>query len=111
MSLPSKTLLVLFFLVPVVAFSKVKIPDDAKFRRLVRRCPGLMSELKKTAKGFNDLARKERVSTVTLQGNFNKIVVDIAIILEEGSRKKCERSFKSVWYHRDEVYDHFDYRG
>ena len=109
--LGKKVLLVLFCCLPMVAAAKVQVPTDPDFRRLVGKCPGLMQELKKTAKDFNEIARRERVSTVTLQGNFNQIVVDIAIILEENRRKKCERSFKSVWHHRDEVFDHFDYDG
>ena len=105
----SKILLVTTFLLPIIASAKVAVPNDAKFRRLVQQCPGLMQELQKTAKDFNKLAKRERISTTTLQGNFNEIVVDIAIILEEGRRKKCERSFKSVWHRRDELFDYFDY--
>ena len=92
----------------MLASAKVAVPNDAKFRRLVKQCPGLMKELKETAKDFNILAKRENISTVTLQGNFNQIVVDVYIILEEGSRKKCEKSFKSVWYHRDALIDQYD---
>ena len=105
----SKIVLFVAIFFPMMASATVRIPKDVKFRRLVEKCPGLMQELEKTAREFNVLARRAQVSTVTLQGNFNKIVVDIAIILEEGSRKKCERSFKSVWYHRDEVFDLLGY--
>ena len=104
----SKALIIFFVCIPMVASAKVTVPTDTKFRRLVRQCRGLMQELQKTAKAFNNLARKEGVSTVTLQGNFNMIVVDVSIILEEGGFKKCERSFKSVWYNRDQVFDYFD---
>ena len=105
-----KILLVALLFFPMFASAKVIIPNDTKFRRLIRQCAGLEKELGKTVRDFNRLARRKKVSTVTLQGNFNRIVVDVYIILEEGSRKKCERSFESVRYHRDQLFDYYDYK-
>ena len=104
-----KTILIFCLTFPFLASATVSVPKDSRLLLLVRECSGLMKELQLTARQFNTLARINGVSTTTLQGDFNQILVDVRLILEKGGKGKCNRAFESVEYRRQKTFDYYDY--